>query len=89
MCFSKVFDLPGPPKRVLGSGRPVRGGGDGDGGGDGGDENDDFWWFLDLNRSPKTRLGIVRPVVSSFKPHWSHFHWWWSLKSWGNDDDDA
>ena len=59
MCFSKVFGLPGPPKRVLGSGRPVRGGG-------GGGEGDGFRWFLDLNRPPKTRLGGVRPVVSSF-----------------------
>ena len=42
MCFSKVFGLPGPPKRVLGSGRPVRDGGGGDGGDDGGDESDDF-----------------------------------------------
>ena len=62
MCFSKIFDLSGPPKRVLGSGRPVcRDGGDG-----GDDENDGFRWFLDLNRPSKTRLGGVRPVVSSF-----------------------
>ena len=60
MCFSKIFDLPGPPKCVLGSGRPVRRG-DGDGG-----EGDDFQWFLNLNRPPKTRLGSVRPVVNSF-----------------------
>ena len=58
MCFSKVFDLPDLPKCVLESGRPVRRGG--------GDESGGFRWFLDLNRPPKTRLGGVRPVVSSF-----------------------
>ena len=41
MCFSKVFGLPGPPKRVLGSGRPVRGDG-GDGDGDNGNGDDGF-----------------------------------------------
>ena len=82
MCFSKVFDLSGPPKRVLRSDRPVCDN-------DGDDEGDGFQWFLDLNRSFKTRLGVVRPVVSSFKPHWNHFHWWWSLEGWGDDDGDA
>ena len=56
------FGPPGPPKRVLGSGRPVRG----DGGDDGGGESDGFRWFLDLNRPLKTRFGGVRPVVSNF-----------------------
>ena len=65
MYFSKDFDLSGPPKRVLGSGRPVRGD-DGDGDGGDNDENDDFWWFLNLNRPFKTRLEGVRPVVSNF-----------------------
>ena len=64
MCFSKLFDLLGPPKRVLGSGRPVRGDDDGDNDGD--DDDDDFWWFLNLNRSLKTRLENVKPVVSNF-----------------------
>ena len=59
MCFSKIFGLPGPPKRVLGSGKPVRRDG-------GGDESDGFRWFLDLNRPLKTRLGGVKPVVSKF-----------------------
>ena len=54
-----VFGPPGPPKRVLGGGRPVCGGG-----GDG--ENNDFRWVLDLDGPRKTRLGDVRPVVSSF-----------------------
>ena len=62
--FQKIFDLPGPSKSVLGNGRPVHGGDGGGGSGDG--ENGDSRWFLDLNRSPKARLGGVRPVVSSF-----------------------
>ena len=62
MCFSKIFGLPGLPKRVLGSGRSVRR----DGGDDDSGENDDFRWFLNLNRSPKTHLEGVRSVVSSF-----------------------
>ena len=62
MCFSKVFGLSGPPKRVLGSGRPVRRDDDDDDD----DENNDFQWFLNLNRPSKTRLEGVRSVISNF-----------------------
>ena len=42
MCFSKIFGLSGPPKRVLGSDRSVCGDDDDDDGDDDDDENDDF-----------------------------------------------
>ena len=59
MCFSKIFDLSDFPKCVLKSDRSLRCDDDDD-------ENDDFQWFLNLNRSLKTRLGGVRFVVSHF-----------------------
>ena len=39
MCFSKIFDLSGPPKRVLGNDRSVCDDDDDD---DDDDENNDF-----------------------------------------------
>ena len=85
MCFSKIFDLSGSSKRVLGSDKFVH---------DNNDDNDDnknndFWWCLNLKKFFKTHLKIVKSVINNLKPHWNHFHWWWSLGSWWNDDGDA
>ena len=89
MCFSKIFDLSSFSKRVLKSDKYVCDDDDNDDDDDDDDENDDFWWFLNLNKFFKTHLRIVRPVVNNFKSHWGHFHWWWSLGGWGNNDGDA
>ena len=58
MCFSKVLDLSGLSKRVLKNDKFVHDDDD--------DGNNDFQWYLDLNRFLKTRLGRVRPVISNF-----------------------
>ena len=59
MCFLKIFDLSGLSKRVLENDKSVHHDDDDD-------ENDDFQWFLNLNKFFKTRLKGVKPVINNF-----------------------